>query len=108
MPESTEAVMRRHGLIKAALEHVLREPGAKTFEHWRKLVGETSVIPHPGGNSVEIEIGPIWDRGPDGPIRVLVSVLHTTKFGVTLPGTDFLVYSDGRIDVPPIDDEPVA
>jgi hypothetical protein len=66
------------------------------------------VIPHPNDKAVEIEISPIWDRGPDGPIRVLLSVLHTTRFGVALPGTDFLVYSDGRIDVPSMKDEPEA
>lgn len=103
MFESKETVVRRKRLIKTALEHVLREPGAKTFEHWQKLVGETNVIRHPDDESVEIEISPIWDRGPDGPIRVLVGVLHTTRFGIVLPGTDFLVYSDGHVDVPTLD-----
>ena len=96
----------RKKLIKEALEHVLREYDGRGYEHWREVVGETIVIPHPSDKRVEIEISPIWDRDRDGPVRVLVSVLHTTRLGIALPGTDFLVYGDDRIDVPSLDDQP--
>jgi hypothetical protein len=88
----------RETLVKEALSHVLSINTERGYDDWRRLVGDAMVLPHPGNPQIEIEVCPVWDQGPGGPIRVVVSVLHTTPFGIVVPGTDFFVHPDGRVE----------
>ncbi len=87
-------------LLDEAYEYVLAEYGQKGYEFWRRLIGKDSIIiPHPRDSAKEIEITPRWETKPNGVILVLVSTLHTTRFGITLPTTFFLVRSDDSVEI---------
>jgi hypothetical protein len=93
---------RRAALLERAFDHVLSEYGGKDYAHWRNLIGKDPItLPHPTEKDVEIEISPIWDVKPDGLIRVLVSILHATRFGISLPTTSFLIDPGNGVQVPP-------
>lgn len=52
-------------------------------------------------SGLEIEVQADWDGpvGLDSPIRVSVSLLHSTLLGIWLPTKTFLVLPDGRAEV---------
>jgi hypothetical protein len=83
---------RRAALLDEAFDHMVREYGKREYAYWRDLIDKDPlVIPHPAGGGIEIEISPIWDMEPGGIIRVLVSILHSTRFGISLPTRSFLI-----------------
>ena len=92
---------RRAGLLDQAFAHVLSEHGTRDYKYWQNLIGKDPlVIPHPSDSEVEIEVSPIWDSRPGGLIRVLVSILHSTRFGISLPTKSFLIHTDDRVETP--------
>jgi len=92
---------RRAALLDEAFAHVLSTHGTRKYTYWRDLIGKDPLVfPHPGDSKVEIEVSAIWDSHPEGVIRVLVSILHSTRFGISLPTKSFLIHSDDRVDTP--------
>jgi len=82
-----------------AFDDVLKDFADKRYEFWERLIGQKSIIvPYPKDDTKEIEIVARWDEKPGGVIRVLVSALHSTRFGIVLPTRSFLVHKDNRIE----------
>jgi hypothetical protein len=99
--KSDSASARRAALLSEALAHVVEEYRDKSYQYWRDLVRkEPILLPHPNDDTVEIEVSPILDGG-DGPsVRVLVSILHTTRFGISMPTASFLVDPEDHVVTP--------
>jgi len=88
-------------LLSQARDVITSTFGAKGYEFWRARIGQDPLLlPHPNDATIEIEVGSRWDSKPDGAIRVLISILHATRFGILVPTTSFLVDLSGRIDIP--------
>ena len=87
-----------NALNDQAYEYVLKEFGNKGYDFWKqRIASEPIIVPHPNDPSKEVEISARWDSAKEGPVRVLVSTLHTTRLGIVLPTKSFLVYEDNRI-----------
>jgi len=98
----SSSAAKANALLDEAYGHALSEYGNNGFEYWKGLMGQSPIIfSHPNDPKKQVEISPIWDPssepGVGGPIRVLVSLLHATGFGIQLPIRSFLVYPDGTV-----------
>ena len=89
---------QRIALLDKAFQHVIEKYGHQRYATWKDLIGNDPIIlPHPDEHEVDIEISPqmgLLGRWPDpcsGPI------LHTTRFGVSIPTARFLIDSANNI-----------
>ena len=88
-------------LLDQAFDHVMQKFSAEGYRFWENQIEQEPIIfPHPDDADKEIEITARWDSVPRQAIRVLVSILHSTRFGIVLPIKSFLVHPDNSIKVP--------
>jgi hypothetical protein len=88
-------------LLDRAFDHVMQKFSAEGYRFWENQIGQEPIIfPHPDDADKEIEITTRWDSVPRQAVRVLISILHSTRFGIVLPTKSFLVYPDNSIKLP--------